>query len=173
MKNLVWILFIFNIAIFYLLRPQFEKNKTKHECLVLLCDQNSFGRSKMVLVWPNWFGLDHNDLVTTKMKWSRPKWIGQVQMWFILVENHNLDLTNSFWSWPNHYGQVQINLVRPKPFWTNQNCFGRIEGQGISRHPGYPASQREVLQKSMAKSKSLGQIVKKKQHQWFFLPVSD
>ena len=44
-------------------------------CLVL-CDQNSFGWSKMISVWPNWFGLDHNDLVTTKMKWSRPKWIG-------------------------------------------------------------------------------------------------
>ena len=41
-------------------------------CLVLLCDQNSFGRSKMVLVWPNWFGLDHNDLVTTKINWSSP-----------------------------------------------------------------------------------------------------
>ena len=52
-------------------------------------------------------------------------------MWFILVENHYLDLTNSFWSWPN-YGQVQINLVRSKPFWTDQNCFGHIEGQGIS-----------------------------------------
>ena len=37
----------------------------------------------MVLVQPNWFGLDHND------------------------------------------------LVRPKPFWTDQNCFGHIEGQGI------------------------------------------
>ena len=34
------------------------------------------------------------------------------------------------WSRPNHYGQVQINLVRPKPFWTDQNCFGHIEGQG-------------------------------------------
>ena len=32
---------------------------------------------------------------------------------------------------PNHYGQVQINLVTPKPFWTDQNCFGQIEGQGI------------------------------------------
>ena len=108
-------------------------------CLVLLCDQNSFGQSKMVLVWPNWFGLDHNDLVSTKMKWSRPKWIGQVQIvihfgrksqfgpdQFILV------VTISFWSWPNHYGQVQINLVRPKPFWTDQNCFGHIEGQGIN-----------------------------------------
>ena len=29
-------------------------------------------------------------------------------------------------------GQVQINLVRPKLFWTDQNCFGHIEGQGIS-----------------------------------------
>ena len=42
---------------------------------------------------------------------------------FILV------VTILFWS--NHYGQVQINLVRPKPFWTDQNCFGHIEGQGI------------------------------------------
>ena len=108
-------------------------------CLVLLSDQNSFGRSKMVLVWLNWFGLDHNELVMTKMKWSRPKWICQVQIvihfsrksqfgpdQFILVA------TISFWSWPNHYGQVQINLVRPKPFCTDQNCFGHIEGQGIS-----------------------------------------
>ena len=30
------------------------------------------------------------------------------------------------------YGEVQINLVRQKPFWTNQNCFGHLEGQGIS-----------------------------------------
>ena len=30
------------------------------------------------------------------------------------------------------YGQVQINLVRPKPFGTDQNCFGHIEGQGIT-----------------------------------------
>ena len=74
------------------------------------------------------------------MKWSRPKWIGQVQIvihfgrklqfgpdQFILV------MTISFWSWPNHYGQVQTNLVRQKPFWTNQNCFGPIEGQGIKK----------------------------------------
>ena len=93
-------------------------------CLVLLCDQNSFGRSKMVLVWPNWFGLDHNDLVTTKMKWSWPKWIGQVQRWFILVENHNLDLTNSFWSWPFYFGRDQIIMVMSKSIWSDQNHFG-------------------------------------------------
>ena len=92
-------------------------------CLVL-CDQNSFGWSKMILVWPNWFGLDHNDLVTTKMKWSRPKWIGQVQTWFILVENHNLDLTNSFWSWPFHFGHDQIIMVKSKSIWSDQNHFG-------------------------------------------------
>ena len=96
----------------------------EHKCLVLLCDQNSFGWSKMVLVWPNWFGLDHNDLVSTKMKWSRPKWIGQVQMWFILVENHNLDLTNSFWSWPFHFGRDQIIMVKSKSIWSDQNHFG-------------------------------------------------
>ena len=98
-------------------------------CLVHLCDQNSFGGSKMVLVWPNWFGLDHNDLVTTKMNWSSP----------------NCDFQPrgiTIWTWPIHFGrnhfilvetgQVQINLVRPKPFWTGQNCFGHIEGR--TRH---------------------------------------
>ena len=128
-------------------------------CLVLLCDQNSFGQSKMVLVWPNWFGLDHNDLVMTKMKWSRPKWIGQVQIvifdlcksqfgpdQFILV------VTISFWSRPNHYGQVQINLVRPKPFWTDQNCFGHIEGQGIN--PNFFTL-------------SLGNVQNKKKNEWY------
>ena len=55
-----------------------------------------------------------------------------------------MDLTNSFWSWPFHFGCDQIimvksksiwwdqnHLVRPKPFLTDQNCFGHIEGQGI------------------------------------------
>ena len=100
-------------------------------CLVLLCDQNSFGRSKIVLVWPNWFGLDHNDLVTTKMNWSglnvihfgRKSQFGPDQ--FILV------VTNSFWSRTNQHGQVQISLVRPKPFVTDQNYLGQIQGQGI------------------------------------------
>ena len=70
-------------------------------------------------------------MVMTKMNWSGPncdflpKWITFGPDQFILV------VTISFWSWPNHYGQVQINLVRPKPFWTDQNCFGDIEEQGI------------------------------------------
>ena len=62
------------------------------------------------------------------MNWSGPNVIhfGRKSQFgpdqFILV------VTILFWS--NHYGQVQINLVRPKPFWTDQNCFGHIEGQG-------------------------------------------
>ena len=65
------------------------------------------------------------------MNWSGPNVIhfGRKSQFgpdqFILV------LTISFCSRPHHYGQVQINLVRPKPFWTDQNCFGHIEGQGI------------------------------------------
>ena len=62
------------------------------------------------------------------MNWLRPNCDSFLQFGrdqFILV------VTISFWSRPNHYGQVQINLVRPKPFWTDQNCFGDIEGQGI------------------------------------------
>ena len=86
----------------------------------------------MVLVWPNWFGLDHNDLVTTKWNGHDQNELFRSKLWFSTKMNHNLDLTNSFWSRPNHFGQVQINLVRPEPFWTDQNCFGHIEGQGIS-----------------------------------------
>ena len=82
-------------------------------------------------------------MVTTKMNWSSsncdflPKWIKFGPDQFILV------VTISFWSWPNHYGQVQINLVRPKPFWTNQNCFGYIEGQGISFLPIFSSRRRK------------------------------
>ena len=50
-----------------------------------------------------------------EIHFGRKSWYGPDQ--FILV------VTISFWSRPNHYGQFQINLVSPKPFWTNQNCF--------------------------------------------------
>ena len=71
-------------------------------------------------------------MVTTKLNWSGPNVIhfGRKSQFgpdqFILV------VTISFWLTPNHYGRVQINLVRPKPFWSDQNCFGHIEGQGIN-----------------------------------------
>ena len=58
------------------------------------------------------------------MNWSGPNVIhfgrksqfGPYQ--FILV------VTKSLWSTPNQFGQT-------KPFWTDQNCFGHIEGLGI------------------------------------------
>ena len=40
---------------------------------------------------------------------------------FILV------VTKSLWSSPNQFGQTQ-------KFWTDQNCFGHIEGQGITQN---------------------------------------
>ena len=55
--------------------------------------------------------IDHNDLFSTKMKWSRPKWIRQVI--FYQSESH-LDLTNSFWSWPFHFGHDQFIMVKSK-----------------------------------------------------------
>ena len=96
-------------------------------CLVLLWDQNSFGRSNIVLFWPNWFGLDHNDLVTTKMKWSRPKWIGLVQI-VIFYQNESqfgpdqfiLVVTKSLWSSPNQFGQTKTIWDRPKLFWSHR-----------------------------------------------------
>ena len=98
----------------------------------------SFYVTKTVLVGPKRFWSDQIDLDLTIMIWSRPKWNGQVQIvifyqiWITFGPDQLiLVVTISFWSWPNHYGQVWINLVRPKPFWTDQNCFGHIEGQGI------------------------------------------
>ena len=79
----------------------------------------------------NWSGLN-------VIHFARKSQFGPDQ--FMLV------LTISFWSCPHHYGHVQINLVRPKPFWTDQNCFGQIQGQGIS-----------CLQKVGKKGKKFGQ----------------
>ena len=71
-------------------------------------------------------------MVTTKMNWSGPN-CDFLPNWITI------------WTWPIHFGcdhfilvvtkslwSSQINLVRPKPFWTDRNCFGHIEGQGIS-----------------------------------------
>ena len=64
-------------------------------------------------------------MVTTKTNWSgqnvihcgRKSQFGPDQ--FILV------VTVSFWLWPNHYGQVQINLVKSKSIWSDQNHLDR------------------------------------------------
>ena len=65
------------------------------------------------------------------MNWSGPNVIHFGRKSRFGPDQFILVVTISFWSWPNHYSQVQIKLVRPKPFWTNQNCFGHIEGQVI------------------------------------------
>ena len=92
----------------------------------------SFYVTKTVLVGPKWFWSDpidlgltrHNDLVTTKMKWSQPKWIGQVQIVIFYQNESHLDLTNSFRSWPFHFGRDQITMVKSKSIWSDQNHFG-------------------------------------------------
>jgi hypothetical protein len=71
-------------------------------------------------------------MVMTKMNCSGPNVIHFGRKSKFGPDKFILVVTISFWLRPNHYGQVQINLVRPKPFWTEQNCFGHIEGQGIS-----------------------------------------
>ena len=91
-------------------------------CLVLLCDQNSFGRSKMVLVRPNWFGLNLSDLVTTKMKWSQPKWIGQIQIVIFYHNESHLDLTNSFWSWPKLFWSHRRTRLRQRILQQSDQC---------------------------------------------------
>ena len=54
----------------------------------------SFYVTKTVLVGPKWFWSDRIDLVSTKMKWSRPEWIGQVQIVIFYQNVSHLDLTN-------------------------------------------------------------------------------
>ena len=90
----------------------------------------SFYVTKRVLVGPKWFWSYQIDLDLTKFIWSQPKWNGhnknelvRSKLWFILVENHNLDLTNSFWSRPFHFGCDQIIMVKSKSIWSHQNHF--------------------------------------------------
>ena len=97
-------------------------------CLVLLCDQNSFGLTKLIWTWPLWFGHDQNEMAKTKMNWSGPncdflpKWI-TVWTWpihfglghFILV------VTNSLWSSSNQFGQTKTILDRPKLSWSQED----------------------------------------------------
>ena len=70
-------------------------------------------------------------MVATKMNWSGPNVIHFGRKSQFGPDQFILDVTISFCSRQNYYGQVQINLVRPKPFWTDRNSFGHIEGQGI------------------------------------------
>ena len=73
----------------------------------------------MVLVWPDWFGLDHNDLVTTIMKWSWPKWIGQVQIVIHFGRKSQFG-PDQFWSRPFHFGGDQIIMVNSKSIWSHR-----------------------------------------------------
>ena len=127
LRRIKWNQKFFNLANFCW--RVFEEN-AKHVgspvtylCLVLLCDQNSFGRSKMVLFWPI-------DLDLTIRIWSRPKWNGHDQnelvrskLWFSTKMNHLwtshfghdhfiLFVTKSLWSSPNHFGPTKTVLVR-------------------------------------------------------------
>ena len=79
--------------------------------------QNGFGLTKFIWTWPKWNGHDQNKLVRYKL-------------WFILVENHNLD--HHFGRDHFIFGREQIITVKSKSIWLDQNCFGHIEGQGIS-----------------------------------------
>ena len=82
-------------------------------------------------------------MVTTKLNWSGPNVIHFGRKSQFGLDQFILVVTISFWFRPNHYGQAQINLVRPKPFWTYQNCFGHIEGQGISFLPNFSSRRRK------------------------------
>ena len=68
------------------------------------------------------------------MNWSGPNCDFLPKLITFGPDHFILVVTISFWLWPFHYCKVQINLLRPKPFWTDLICFGHIEGQGI-RHP--------------------------------------
>ena len=71
-------------------------------------------------VLTNWFGLGHKDLVSNKMKWSQPKWIGQVQIVIFYQNESHLDLTNSFRSWPFHFVRDQIIMVKSISIWSHR-----------------------------------------------------
>ena len=104
----------------------------------LACTGSWFALLKMIvhdfLVGPKWFRSDQidldltimiwsrqNEMVTTRMNWSGPN-CGFLPITIIFWPNQFiLVMTISFWLWP-------------KPFWTDQNCFGHIEGQDIGTY---------------------------------------
>ena len=102
----------------------------------------------MVLVWPNWFGLDHNDLVLTKMKWSRPKWIGQVQIVIFYHNGSHLGLSQV--TWPIYFGCDHFILVVTKSLWSSPNQFG--QAKTILDQPKLLWSHRRTRHKSAAAS---------------------
>ena len=63
----------------------------------------------------------------------RPNYFGRpLQIIKISSEKSNLNLTKMIWSCPKQIGPNKNNLD-PIQFWTVQNHFGSIEGQGIFR----------------------------------------
>ena len=113
--------------IFYFEEDEKNENNYRVLCLALLRDQNSFGRSKMVLIWPNWFGLDHNDLDLTIMIWSRPKWNGHDQNELVRSKSWFSTKMNHIWTWPIHFGHDHFILVMTKSLWPSPNQFGQTK----------------------------------------------
>ena len=81
-------------------------------CLVLLCDQNSFGLTKLI-----------NDLDLTIMIWSRPKWNGQDQNHFgptktvLVTGGQGIRIESLKSDWDNNHWLLSINL------WTKLNKY--------------------------------------------------
>jgi hypothetical protein len=79
----------------------------------------SFYRSKLILDYSNCFGWVQIILVGSKLFWSGPNDVGQVQIRLFWANFYNLDLSKMVWTRPKNIGHVQ-------------NHFGPIEGQGVN-----------------------------------------
>jgi hypothetical protein len=78
-------------------------------------------------MWPKQFWSDQIDLDFTIMIWPRPKWNAQVQIWFVLVENHNLDLTKTVLVGPKWFWSDQIDLDLTIMIWSRPKWIGQVQ----------------------------------------------
>ena len=76
---------------------------------------------------------------------DRPDHFGQVHIRLFWTSFYNLDLSKMIWIRPKQIGPVQINWYPTKMFWTVQNHFGSIGGQGIHKYTQYGFISNDVI----------------------------
>ena len=53
-------------------------------------------------------------------------------------------MTKMNWSGPNYDFLPKLITFGPDPFWTDKNCFGQIEGQGIHIRRPVPSTDQAI-----------------------------
>ena len=105
-----------------------------------------------------WFWTVQIILVGSKLLWSGPHNLGQVEIRLFWANFYSLDLSKMIWNRPKQIGTViTIGTYSTEIIWTVKNHFGPVEGQGINRracgHGDVGTCPHQVLAEFNKKSK--------------------